>query len=387
MRIAKDDPILIIGAGPAGLLTAVALRQHGFSRIRVLDQSPGSAWAAGIAQVPAWLWTGTETEGLAAFLREAGRPWQHFEVRTMQGQVLHEKSLAGLPLTPLGLDMTTLYDWVQTQLGDTEIVGGREFISFTQDERKVQAHFTDGYSESAALLIGADGLRSRVRLQMQGNNELRLFDLATWWARCDTSLLTGDLADLATSPYAEYWGQGIRGAVVTAGNGQAGLSLTTPVPAQHPVPTDEAAAWLAQTFADTPFTDAIAGLEPSAWQMAQHADLPPFRGWSDGRVVLAGMAAFPHVPLFDMSSGLLLRGAFALARHLDAHRKRLDRAFAAYEKEIRRPAALFNRVARSYAGHYAQRQGLSYRLRNAVFSGLPGSLTVDPWYQIIEGQK
>ncbi len=42
---------------------------------------------------------------------------------------------------------------------------GRGFIGFTQDAAKVTAHFSDGKSVEADVLVGADGIRSTVRQQ------------------------------------------------------------------------------------------------------------------------------------------------------------------------------------------------------------------------------
>lgn len=45
----KRDPICIIGAGPAGLITAYVLLKDGFQDVQVLtqDSSVGGVWAKG----------------------------------------------------------------------------------------------------------------------------------------------------------------------------------------------------------------------------------------------------------------------------------------------------------------------------------------------------
>jgi salicylate hydroxylase len=57
--------------------------------------------------------------------------------------------------------------------GPKDIKLGRRLVDIEQDESGVTAHFQDGASERGDLLIGADGIHSRVRERLFGEEKPR----------------------------------------------------------------------------------------------------------------------------------------------------------------------------------------------------------------------
>lgn len=62
-----------------------------------------------------------------------------------------------------------LYRALRDGLPPARLHAGRRFARYEQEGQRVTAHFADGASETADLLIGADGARSTVRAQMQAD--------------------------------------------------------------------------------------------------------------------------------------------------------------------------------------------------------------------------
>jgi 2-polyprenyl-6-methoxyphenol hydroxylase-like FAD-dependent oxidoreductase len=79
----------------------------------------------------------------------------------LDGTVLGEHALPQLMMS-----WDRLYRLLRDAFPDHRYHAGRAVESFDQDDRGVKVHFTDGASERADWLIGADGIRSTVRRQL-----------------------------------------------------------------------------------------------------------------------------------------------------------------------------------------------------------------------------
>ena len=384
MRISKDDPILIIGAGLRGWLTAWALYEQGFEQLAVYEKKPEIDLPAVPGLLSPASWAAVPEGPLRTWLEGAGTPWTRLALSQPEGRPLRTWTAA--PERPgLSLDMGQLMGWLRGQLPAEMVRTGAEFISFTQDSRQVEAHFLDGESRSGALLIGADGPASRVRLQMQGEPARRHFGQVTWLTLLDrTSLSQADNPALH-HPVQEWCGRGQRGAVFPVGTQRLGLALSARLPEGFPLDGEATKAWLQARFAGwpAPLPEAIAQAWPDAFVAYVHEDRPPAPGWSRDRVVLAGRAAHAEVPLMGLEMGLALESAYALALNLSRYPKRLDKAFGQYEKAMYKRSRAYNQHARRYAAFYAPTNPLSYRLRAWVQPKLPAWLAGRGWTRVL----
>ncbi len=82
-----------------------------------------------------------------------------------------------------------LYRALRDGLPPARLHAGRTFVRYEQEGQRVTAHFADGASETADLLIGADGARSTVRTQMQPDAAPRYAGYVAWRGAVPEALL------------------------------------------------------------------------------------------------------------------------------------------------------------------------------------------------------
>ncbi|MEH7015210.1 MULTISPECIES: FAD-dependent monooxygenase [Bacillus] len=86
--------------------------------------------------------------------------------------------------------------------------------------------------------------------------------------------------------------------------------------------------------------------------------------WSKGRITLVGDAAYGPSPLSGQGSSLALVGAYVLAGELKAAQGNYDRAFVAYEKEMRKFVEKNQKIGLTAAGGMIESSNSKILLRN-----------------------
>jgi 2-polyprenyl-6-methoxyphenol hydroxylase-like FAD-dependent oxidoreductase len=149
---------LVIGGSMSGLLAALLLRRHGWD-VHVFERVENelAGRGAGIVAQPELIET----------LRGLGIDPADLGVEITTRKILDASGrLAGETECP---QVLTAWERVYRALRDAfppqRYHRGRGVKSFTQSERSVVAHLSDGGAVEGDLLVGADGLRSTVRQQ------------------------------------------------------------------------------------------------------------------------------------------------------------------------------------------------------------------------------
>jgi len=173
---------VVIGAGLAGLTTALALRKAGIEAV-VFERSEDVAdrqVGAGIG-LPYNATRVFRRLGLLDRIVEAGAPHTGFEFRNWHG-----KLLASWPVrdgeVDLGIARRTLHRILIDALDPGALVLGAECTGFEQDGDGVTASFSGGRDERGDLLVGADGLYSTIRQQLGVEGERRYAGYSVWRA-------------------------------------------------------------------------------------------------------------------------------------------------------------------------------------------------------------
>lgn len=178
--------VLIIGAGVAGLTLAQGLRLRSVP-FRVLERHARSH----VKQGHRFRISG---DGQAALNSVLSAELRDLLARTAAQRYGSAPRYVGArrlgfaspePVDPAGsmpVDRTWLRMLASVELGDA-IPYGKEFCSYEVVDGLVQVRFAGGFVARGRLIVGADGIRSRVRKQLQPDR--KLLDLERWvmWGR------------------------------------------------------------------------------------------------------------------------------------------------------------------------------------------------------------
>lgn len=186
-------PVLIIGAGVAGLTLAQGLRLRSIP-FRIFERQARSHIKQGhrfrISRDGQAALNSVLSPELQDVLRRTTAERHHFAPRYVDARNLDFP--APVPVDPadsMPLDRT-FFRMLASLDPEDAIHYEKEFESYEIVEGHVQVKFTDGSIEHGSLLVGADGIKSRVRKQLQPDR--KLLDLERWvmWGRTP---LTDDL--------------------------------------------------------------------------------------------------------------------------------------------------------------------------------------------------
>ncbi|MET7865593.1 FAD-dependent monooxygenase [Micromonospora taraxaci] len=313
---------IVIGGGIAGPVTALALRRAGITAT-VHEAYPATASEAGgiggtLALAP---------NGVAA-LRVVGADEAVTALatpieRTMMAvgrRRIALPTLAGVP--PLRVVHRAELHRVLHDRAVAEGVTfayGKRLVDAEQTGDGVTAHFDDGTSATADVLVGADGIRSTVR---------GLIDRAAPGPRF-TGLLGFEAVarhEVDAAPGTMTFAFGRRGYYLYWPEPGGGTRWGVNLPQQRPMSLVEARAVPAQRWLDTlrsSYGDDDPGRELMATSIADELQvvgalqiMPPVPHWHRGRMVLVGDAA--HAPSNSSGQGasLAIESAVQLARCL-----------------------------------------------------------------------
>jgi len=333
---------LIIGSGIAGPVMAVALQQAGIEAT-IYERYDGPATGVGGALALA-------PNGMAALgvldldeaVREVGIPTPRMIMETGNGKRLGEfADLPGLPTTHT-FARADLYRVLVEQAAarGIEIEYGKRLVGLDDLAGGVVAHFADGSSATADVLIGADGIRSTVRTLLDPNaptpRYVGLIGLGGW--------VSGH--GLPSTNGAMHFAFGKRGffGYMVEDDGNTGWFANLPAPrymsaaeAQQTPPSE----WV-QRLKDFFGDDTLPALalldrirEDELVNVGGMEDTPPVPVWHRGRTVLVGDAAHATSPSSGQGASIAIESAVELARCL-RDRPTIQEAFDVYEAS-RRP--------------------------------------------------
>ncbi|UJW29613.1 FAD-dependent oxidoreductase [Saccharothrix sp. AJ9571] len=346
--------VVVVGAGIAGL--AAALRLHRAGRdVLVVERAPGRRSSGYMVNLLGVGYDAAEELGLLPAL--AARDLGAFTSILVKADGREKFTVpAAVAQAAVGPRMLTvfrgdlesvLYEEVRSAV---EIRFGTTVREFTQDDDEVRISLSDGTSERADLLVGADGLHSGVRGL--------LFDTDS---RVDLRHMVGAFpldrvpADVPEGAGTTFIGVGRTAAVINLGPDRSSAFFTYRTDDPEAELALGPVAALSRAFGDLGggVPDALLQLEAapagayfdSVCQVVQEK-------WSRGRVVLLGDSAWCVTLFAGYGAALALAGADRLGSFLDQHTD-VPAALAEWEASLRPEVTKRQALARKGISQFA----------------------------------
>jgi salicylate hydroxylase len=331
--------IIIVGGGIGGLAAALALLRHGLD-VEVYEQSSELKEVGAGVQIGA---NGTRVlhalglkaalertqvipSGKEARLWNTGASWKTLDL----GAIAVARYGSPHILMHRGDLHAALAEAIRGIKADALKLGHR-FVGLAQSSEGVEVSFADGKSAAAGLVIGADGIHSKVREILFGRDSAKFTGCVAWRGLIPMQELPQHLArNTATS-----W------------LGPAGHVLHYPVRSgqlMNFISFLERTDWQVESWTMRGTTEELAN-DFRGWHSDVHAMIrgietpykwalwvrDPMAGWSRGRVTLLGDACHPTLPFLGQGAVMALEDAYVLAQCVEKYPDDHATALARYE--------------------------------------------------------
>lgn len=342
--------ILIVGAGIGGLGLAALLKQRGIG-CELVDKSANFDHAGyTIALYP----MGNRVfHGLGKFEDFVARsaPFNTYEVHNGRGELLHrfDVSKIGSEYGYTGQILRKdLLEILRSAAPDVPLRTGLRLEHLEQKDQGVRVRFSDGSTGTYDGVIGADGIHSKTRRIIFGEepDHETGWGLWVWWTN----------ADVPRDTVREYWGKG-RFVGLYPTPTLVGAVAAGPKRLISPESVDGNGLRIRELFSSLEGGAAeILNTFPAATESLFFWDLSDYRShrWSSGRVALLGDAACSFLPTAGVGASMALESAAVMADELSrTNAAFLPSALRLYEKRRRKRSELAQDDSRKLAAWMA----------------------------------
>jgi salicylate hydroxylase len=335
--------VAIIGGGIGGLAAALHLLKVGLD-VRVYEQAPRIGEIGAGIQISPNASRPLHRLGLKPAMDKVGvRPHAVHQRRWDDGRTLQR--------APLGPEIEAAFGapYYHFHRGDlAELLGaalpaervhvGHKVVGLEQKGDRATVLFESGATADAEIVIGADGIHSRVRHLLFGAEKPRFTGCIAWRGLVPAERIRPLDIEVASHNWmgpgghvVHYWvagGRFMNVVCVTEHGEWTEESWTTP----------GKVADVAARYQDWhPAVRGLIAAFPETFVWALHDRLPLPR-WSDGRVTLLGDACHPMLPFMAQGAAQAIEDGAALAALLTAMPDDVPGALRRYE-EVRKPRA------------------------------------------------
>ena len=329
----------IVGAGVGGLTAAIALQKQGH-RVTVVEQSAKFSHVGADINLTPNVVRALDGVGVGAGIRRTGaRPT--FRISRDWDTGLETSRL------PMGDTAEKLYGAPQLTIHRADIIAAlaeafpianiqfnKRLKTVTESEQGVTLLFEDGTQDTVDMVVGADGIHSRVRTALFGEESPRFTGVVSFRAVVPTERVK-HVPEIEA--FTKWWGPNPHSQIVTfpLNSGKDTFIFATTGQASW---TEE--SWTSpgdvnelRSFYKDFHPDARALLDAceSVLKSALY-EREPLAQWSRGAVTLLGDACHPMLPFMAQGAGMAIEDAVVLGRCLSGvnTKTQIEKALATY---------------------------------------------------------
>ncbi|MHB2263771.1 FAD-dependent monooxygenase [Aliihoeflea sp. PC F10.4] len=331
--------IAIIGGGIGGLTAALALLREGFE-VEVFEQAPELREVGAGVQISAngtrvlfelgleddIMAVASEAQGKEIRLWNSGKTWKLFDL----GKQSIERY--GFPYVTIHRnDLHQALAMGIRRIAPDAIRLGQRCVAIDQSDKSVTVDFENGNSISTDIVIGADGVHSRIREILFGRDDPVFTGLVAWRGVIPAERLPSHLL----KPVGTNW------------IGPGGHTIHYPLrrgELMNYVSVVERSDWQVESWSIAGTREEcaadFAGWHEDVQTLIRNIDTPykwalmlrpPMTEWSRGRVTLLGDACHPTLPFLAQGAVMAIEDGLVLARAIAEYPDAYARAFAGYE--------------------------------------------------------
>lgn len=371
MADTDGNAILVAGGGIGGLTLALCLSHHGY-HVKVFEQSPAVTEVGAGIQLSPNCTRVLHSLGLESGLKRVAFLPEGVEIRDWHsGQMLSSSQLGAHAIREYGYPYYHVHraDFIDVlanavrESTNVELHTGSPVTSFQQTEAGVIL-VAGGQEVAGAALVGADGIHSRVREHLWGDDAPIFTGNVAWRGVVPANVLPAGLVNPVAGA---WWGPGKHFVHYYLRRGE----LVNCVCVVEKTGWEEE-SWTQKGDHEELRSD-FRGWHPTITTLIEHMDSdacfkwalfdrPPLARWSDGRVTLVGDACHPTLPFMAQGAAMAIEDAAVLSQCL-VSAEVVPEALQRYESARRQRTAWVQRGSRRNARVFHM-SGVSAWLRN-----------------------
>ena len=348
--------VTIIGAGIAGLSTAIALRKFRPDLELVVYEGGSELRAVGAGLLlGANAVLGFDQLGLKDEVLSVSNVLHFFRIQDSQGRLITQSDNLTInrnlqTISNFSVHRADLQRLLLAQLSDVTVYLNKRVQEFSQDPKSVRIRFADGTEITTDYVVATDGIHSVFRRTLLPEVKLRYAGYTCWRG------VTGGNVDRPSDAFesglrqdnvaSEIWGAGKRFGIVPLPNGRVYWFACVNASARNdPRMAGFGKKQLVEIFGalHAPIAQLIERTDSNEVLWNDILDFPPVKRFAFERVLLLGDAAHATTPNLGQGACQAIEGAVILGKTLASN---LDpgAAFVAFERRrLKRTTSIVNR--------------------------------------------
>ncbi|WP_130802235.1 FAD-dependent monooxygenase [Acinetobacter ihumii] len=333
--------IAIIGGGVGGLAAAIALRKYGHE-VTVFEQASGFSRVGADINLTPNVVRAIDGLGAGEAIRKLGamptyrisRDWDTSLETSRLGMSQDAEQRYGAP--QVTIHRADIINALAALFPIENIEFSKKLKTLKQHENGVQLHFEDGSTQEFDIVVGADGIHSRVRTALFGEESPRFTGIVSFRSVVPTEKVK-HVPEIEA--FTKWWGPVPEQQIVTFPLNQGKDTFIFATTGQESW-TEE--SWtsagdvneLREFYKDFhPDAKALLDACESTLKSALY-ERDPLPAWSIGTVTLLGDACHPMLPFMAQGAGMAIEDAVVLGRSLQnaKNQQQAQQALKIYEK-------------------------------------------------------